>query len=544
MQSVTALGRTAVVALACGGAWGGLCVGACGVIGGHSASASGVMGVPPVEVRASEYTRKPPFQFNQDDQTLLDEVQRGAFNFLWNACSAPNGAPTGHGMVVDRTSVSFVSVAGVGFQLAAIPVAIERGWVSRDEGAERTAGILRALRDEPTNRHEGLFYHYLDPITAGPFDGGPERVVSTIDSAILIAGMMVSSTYFGGEIAHEADHLIDAANWRAFVSGAEAKESDRGFISLGWKAGKAGEGGSGGDGPSGTGATGHYLPYYWRDSGDEHRLVTFLGVGAARASHAVDPATYYRLRRELGEHKSGDSDTGVFVWFPWSGALFTNFFAHCFVDYAGLGLDDPAALGVERRARVDWWESARRTVKMHQAKALENPLALATLGQNAWGLSASDCRSGYCVPGLFPNPVRPAGDIPDVDFEANYVAKDNWGDGTVAPYSAGCAILFDPERAIAAMRHMKGLRDAKGAPLVWRDPSSGGFGFLDAFNLGPKDEQGLVGEAWVAKDCVSIDQGPLVLCIENARTGLVSRLFMEHPASRRAVERLRLSSKR
>ncbi len=544
MQSVRALGSLALVALVCAGACGGVGVG----VGGAAATALGAARAnetgPPIEVRASEYARKPPFQFNQDDQALLDEVQRGAFNFLWNACTPPPPNGNGHGMVVDRTSVEFVSVAGVGFQLAAIPVAIERGWISRDEGAERTWRIVRALRDEPRNRHEGLFYHYLDPITAGPCEDGPERVVSTIDSAILIAGMMVGSTYFGGEIAHEADRLIDAANWRAFASGAEAKESDRGFISLGWKAGRTGNGAGTTEEPHGSGATGHYLPYYWRDSGDEHRLVTFLGVGAARDSHAVEPATYFRLRRELGEHKGGPSDSGVFVWFPWSGALFTNFFAHCFIDYAALGLDDPAALGVAHRARVDWWENARRSVKMHQAKALENPLRLATLGQDAWGLNASDCPSGYCVPGLFPTPVRPEGDIAGVDFEANYVAKDHWGDGTIAPYSAGCAILFDPERSIAAMRHMKGLRDAKGSPLVWRDPSSGGFGFLDAYNLVPKDEQGRDGESWVARDCVSIDQGPLVLCIENARSGLVNRLFMEHPAAQRAVDRLRLSSGR
>ncbi len=460
-------------------------------------------------------TKRPPFEFSEADSRFLDEVQRGAFNYLWTVASPTTG------MVFDRSSVKFASVAGVGFQLAAIPVGVERGWISRDDGRGRAATILRALASNPTNRKAGLFYHYLEGETAGPVRDGPELVVSTIDSALLLAGVAVAGSYFGEEVGAVADRLLDEADWRFFLSGDEARPHERGFVSLGWKPADPAE-------PTGDGSL---LPYYWIDSGDEHRLVCWIANTPADPDHRIDPAVYYRLRRALGEY----GDTGPLVWFPWSGALFTALFAHCFIDYAHRGQDDPASFGVERRVGVDWWENSRRLVRLHQLKAVENPLGLAGLGTNAWGLTASDSPKGYAVPGLFPDPVPMPEARPELDF-ATVTVEDNYGDGTIAPYGAGCAILFDPERSLAALWHYRSLWDGQGKPLVWRDPGAGGYGFQDAFNLSPEGSSA----PWVAPDCVAIDQGPLILCIENARTGLIWRLFERHAGMKAAAERLGL----
>jgi hypothetical protein len=81
------------------------------------------------------------------------------------------------------------------------------------------------------------------------------------------------------------------------------------------------------------------------------------------------------------------------------------------------------------------------------------------------------------------------------------------------------------------MRFFKSLAAKDGTPLVWRDPSNGGYGFRDSFNFRT---------GWVAPDCVAIDQGPLVLAIENARSGLIWKLFHAHPAVSGAMERLGL----
>lgn len=459
---------------------------------------------------------RPPFKFSPEDQAFLDEVQHASFQFLWCACDPTTG------MVYDRTSVKFASIAGVGFQLAALPIAAERGWVSRTDAEGRALSILRALENEPTNRKAGLFYHFLDGATAKPVDND---VVSTIDSALLFSGMIVAGSYFGGEIRERGDRMVQAADWSFFVEHAPQKKEPHmlGFISLGWKPSKFSS-------PNGEG---RILPYYWADSGDEHRLVAFLAAMAPEPSHRVDPALYHKLRRQLGEYQ----DTGAMVWFPWSGAMFVNVFANVFIDYAGRGPDSPETLGVDRRPKVDWWENSRRAVRLHQLKAINKPSNIPTLGPNAWGLTACDAASGYSVPGVFPNPVATSDAVPDVDY-AVFKAKDDYGDGTVAPYGAGTAIMFDPAGALAALRYYRSLQAQDGSPLVWREPSSWpcatqGYGFQDSFNLGT---------SWVAPDCVSIDQGPLVLAIENARSGRVWSLFESHPWVQAAAERLHLGA--
>jgi len=455
---------------------------------------------------------RPPFKFAAEDDALLEEVARASFAFLWNACDEESG------MVFDRSSVRMASVAGVGFQLASLPGAVERDWVTREQAAERALRILRTLEANPNNRKAGMFFHFVDGRTAAPINSD---AVSTIDSALLFAGMLVAAEYFGGEIADRGNRLFAAADWTFFALNNPQRNEPylKGFISLGWKPRKF-------DDPTGEGAL---LPYAWADAADEQRLVCFLAAAAPNPEHRVDASLYYRLRRMLGEADG----SGVHIWFPWSGALFTHFFAHCFIDYAAMGPDDPESQGVTRRPRVDWWENARRGVLLHRNKAIRNPQRVPTLGENAWGLSACDAASGYSVPGVFPSRIATSDQVPQVDF-ADFVPEDDYGDGTIAPYAAGCAVMFEPQLAIAALRYYRGLKRSDGEPLVWRDPgklevADGNYGFQDSFNLGT---------GWVAPDCVAIDQGPLVLAIENARSGLVWRLFMQSQPVRQGMQRL------
>lgn len=470
-------------------------------------------------ISSPDGVRRPPFAFSAEDDRFLNDVQERAFWFMWDACDPATG------LTRDRTSQKFSSVAAVGFALGALPIGVERGWVTREEGQKRAEVILSALARSP--RKYGLYYHFLDGSTAQVPDTAPEDVISTIDSALLLSGVIVSSSYFGGEVARVGDRLVEEANWAAFTDHKAEKEHWRGYVSLGWKPAKIKE-------PEGKGKL---LPYYWIDAGDEQRLVTFLAVAAPKKEHAVDGKYYYGLRRAIGT----DPAAGEFSYFPWSGALFTNFFAHCFIDYAKIGVDDPAANGVDRRARIDWWENSRRAVQMHKRKAKDNPKKFATFGEHAWGLTASDCPGGYCVPGLFPTHLKLEDERADLDVESYQGAgKDDAGDGTIAPYGAGCAVMFDPDASIAAMRYFHSLKDRDGKPLIWREkrPKSidqigegEGYGFLDAYNLD---------KGWVAKDYLGIDQGPLVLAIENARTGLVWRLFHAHPVVKSGVARLKL----
>ncbi|QOJ00676.1 MAG: hypothetical protein HRU70_09300 [Phycisphaeraceae bacterium] len=495
-----AVGGSAGVMGACEGAWRS---------GGASPDAVDAGGVV---IASPQGVSRPPFEFGPEDAGFLDEVQRACVDYFWREADARTG------LIPDRTSDRrVVSVAGVGFQLAAYCIGAERGWLDRAAARDRCELILTSLLGNPKNRKAGLFYHFIESADAGMAGGMPEDVVSTVDSALLFAGVMTASECFGGRVRTLGDELLGAADWRFFVSGDEAKPSERGFVSLGWKPTRVSD-------PTGDGAL---LPFYWVDSGDEHRLVAFLGVGASSGAGRLGPEMYYALRRQLGHHAgAGEGDGGLMVFFPWSGAHFTNFFAHCWIDYASMGPDEPSRFGAAHRARVDWWENSRRMTRMHRAKCIENPKRFAGFGPDGWGLTASDIENGYGVPGVFPKAVPMRGARAEFDF-SSFTPKDDFGDGTLAPYGAGCSILFEPGLAMSAMRSYRGLTRRDGTPLAWRGVE--GYGFVDGFHAGT---------GWSAPDTVAIDHGALVVSIENARSGRVWRWFMGHPIAQRASDAL------
>lgn len=459
---------------------------------------------------------RPPFAFAPEDERFLEEVQRGAFNFLWGEVDPVTG------MVLDRTGAGFISVAGVGYQLAGIVVGETRGWVTRAEGEARALRIVRSLHSNAENRAGGVFFHFLEPGTAGPSGGAYEQVASTIDSAILFAGLLTASAHYGGEVAALADELVSGADWGAYVEREHERAYEQGFVSLGWEKPEE-EGAAFSEG---------LLHYTWADAGDEQRLIYFLSQASPIESNRLAPATYYRPRRTLGELPG----EGEVVWFPWSGALFTAFFAHCWIDYAGMGVDDPGAFGVEHRRGTDWWENSRRLVSLHRQRAVDPARPYPWFGEDVWGLSACDGEEGYLVPGHFPSLAAEQEGRADFDH-LTVEMRDDWRDGTVAPYTAGCAILFDPAAAIRSLRRYRSL--AEGAEGLWSDPASGGYGFADSFRLNAAGEV-----EWVAPDRVAIDAGPLLVCIENARTGLVWRTFGGHEYVREAYGRLGMSAVR
>ncbi|MFH0982711.1 MAG: glucoamylase family protein [Planctomycetota bacterium] len=423
-------------------------------------------------------------RFTDQEAALLDEVQQACFLYFWREVGAG-------GLAKDRKLAPVASIAAVGFQLSALPIGVERGWITRQEGEHRARTILRTLLEREDNKKFGLYYHYLDLDTGGQSKTGYEVVVSTVDSALLMAGAIPAAEYFGGEIKTMVDRLLGAANWKVFATG------PGGELSMGWQP----------KDPQRPTGEGEFLNVHWNQAGDEERLVYFLAAAAPEPDHVVDPRLYYRIRRVVKRHK----DMPPFVVTP-QGSLFSYLFSHCWIDYRTLGLDDPARLNVDT-VPVDWFENSRRAVLTHRQRCLEQKGRFKTLADDRWGLSACAARDGYIVP----------------EIQPNIIDKDRWYEGTVAPYAAVASIMFVPRESLAAIHAFRELKDAQGRPLIWRDPAEGGYGFVDAFNL----DQGFVSD-----DYVGIDQGPMLLAIENARTGLIWRLFANHEMVRRGLERL------
>ncbi len=439
-----------------------------------------------LRVAETEKVLRRGFEFTPQQAALLEEVQRGCFLYFWREVGAA-------GLAKDRLKAPVSSIAAVGFQLSSLPVGCERGWITKEQGRARAHQVLQALIRREDNKKFGLYYHYLDYDTGGQSSSGYEVLVSTVDSALLFAGAVTAGEYFGGDIRALAAGMLSQANWRAFATG------PAGALSMGWRPAA----------PDRPGGEGTFHPHHWTAATGEERLIYFLAVAAPVDAHAVPPESYYRLRRSVRTYGDGLS----YVVSP-QGSLFNYFFSHCWIDYRSLGADDPALFGSDA-IRVDWYENSRRAVLTHRRRCLEQRHRFRTLDGDRWGLSACAGRDGDLVPEVRPNEID----------------KDTWYEGTVAPYAAASAIMFAPRVSLAAMRAFRGLKDDLGRPLVWRDPAKGGYGFVDAFNL----DQG-----YVSDDYVGIDQGPMLLAIENARTGLIWALFMESDTARRGVRRLRL----
>jgi hypothetical protein len=167
------------------------------------------------------------------------------------------------------------------------------------------------------------------------------------------------------------------------------------------------------------------------------------------------------------------------------------FFAH----YSFLGLDPQ---GLKDRY-ADYWLQNRNHVRINCEHALRNPFKRKGYGKSCWGLTASDGPDGY------------AGHAPDND------------DGTISPTAALASLPYAPEDSMRALRHFIEAGDR-----LW-----GRFGFVDAFN----DTRG-----WTADTYLAIDQGPIVVMIENFRSGLLWKLFMSIPEIQAGLRKLGFTS--
>lgn len=455
--------------------------------------------MPDVQATAAE---RPKYAFSEADNQLLDEVQRGCFNYLWNEVGET-------GMAKDRVMAPVVSVAGVGFQLSALPIGIERGWVTHEQAEQRALKILRTLVPREDNKRFGIYLHYVDQDTGGLDTKAPQVFAGTVDHALFQAGAMAAGSYFGGEVSKLVDQIVEQAQWKPFIVQPKYVDVPEGLVSFGWQP----------DDISNVQGAGSFRPWVWHANSDEERLVYFLAVGAPDEDSAIDPAYYYRLSRRVIAY--GDRQP---FCVSWTGSLFTYFFSHCWIDYGQYAADDPQQFGIDK-PRVDWLENSRRATLTHIYRCRELAQQFGTFSQNRWGLSPC---MGIKRLGTKRGPDKPSYLVQEL--MPNYSNVENWHRGTVAPYAAGSAIMFTPTESVTALRAMRELKDTEGNPLIWKDPAEGGYGFADSFNLD---------QPHVSWDNVAIDVGPMIVAIENARTGLIWKLFHQHSSAQAAVERLR-----
>jgi hypothetical protein len=405
---------------------------------------------------------------------MLEAIQRGAFGYFLHESNRANG------LVLDKTGAGWpASIAAVGLGLTAYPVGVERGFVPRAEAAERALTTLRFFwwskqGPEPdATGYKGFYYHFLDQQTGAR---AWQCELSTVDSALLLGGMLTASTYFDGgtlaerEIRDLATRLYARVDWRWAQNGGAT-------VTHGWKP----EGG--------------FLPYRW-EGYDEALLLYVLGLGSA--THPLPAESYrawastYRWRTVYGTQ------------LLYAGPLFTHQLSHVWIDLRGI--QDPFM----REHGIDYFENSRRATLVQQQYGIRNPGGYAQYGELCWGLTASD------GPGEITREVDGV-ERRFFDYRARGV-PDGPDDGTIAPWAVVASLPFAPEIVLPTIAHFNRLHLSDAHP----------YGFKATFN--PTLHDGRGGPGWVSPWHYGINEGPIVVMIENYRSGLVWRLTRECPA--------------
>ncbi|WP_217575641.1 glucoamylase family protein [Mesorhizobium sp. GbtcB19] len=404
---------------------------------------------------------------------LLSDIQRLSFDYFLKEANPVNG------LVADRnTAASPASIAAVGLALSSYPVGVERGFMTRAAAVERTLATLRFFWNAPqgpepdATGYKGFYYHFLDMRTG-------RRVwnceLSTIDTALLLAGVLTAGAYFDAddefeaEIRQLADALYHRTDWRWAQNGGAN-------VTHGWRPEKG------------------FLRYRW-EGYDEALILYMLGLGSP--TFPLPPESYaawlssYKWKKIYG------------LELIYAGPLFIHQFSHIWIDFRGI------RDAFMRNVGSDYFENSRQATFLQRDYAIRNPKGFTGYGENCWGITASD------GPGLQPSQ---AGGRRFFTYLARG-APFGPDDGTLSPWAAIASLPFAPEIVLPTLRYFHEIDLHDGNP----------YGFTASFNPTIADAGGRPC-GWVSPDHVGINQGPIALMIENYRSDFPWRLLRGVPA--------------
>ena len=411
----------------------------------------------------------------------LQDIQKKAFHYFEREANPANGLIRDKAAPDDKGSPDWpASIAAVGFALACYPVAVTRGFVSREAAVERTLTTLRffaqsAHGPEPdATGYRGFYYHFLDMQTGRR---AWQSELSSIDSALLVAGMLACARFFTATAADEveirslADALYRRVEWDWALDGDST-------VSMGWRP------------ESG------FLESRWTGY-NEALLLYLLALGSP--THPVPEESYlawtsgYEWKHIYGQD------------YLYAGGLFTHQFPHVWIDFRGI--QD----GFMRDKGIDYFENSRRATYVQREYAIANPLGFEGYSANCWGLTASQG----------PGPATVLIEGVERQFFAYTARGAPYGpdDGTIAPWAVVASLPFAPEIVLPALDYFID-------ELKLHDVNP--YGFRATINQTYAAKPGhAVG--WVSPWHFGINHGPVVLMIENHRSGLLWELMRECP---------------
>jgi hypothetical protein len=437
--------------------------------------------------------RRKTARMADDDDAMLDDLQRKAFRYFERHTDAKTS------LVLDSTQPGQpASIAAVGFALSCYPIAVERGWMLYHDALALTLAALRFFDNADQSGakdgvgYKGFFYHFL---RADTHTRAWNCELSTIDTALLLAGVLHAAQYFAGDGANErevrarAQSIYARVDWRWAQNGGDA-------VSLGWK-------------PESGFLVNRWLGY------NEAMILYVLALAAPE--FPVTPAAY-------------DAWTSTFNWkriygrdVLYAGPLFIHQFSHIWLDLAGL--QDRFMAG----KKTDYFANSREMTHVQRQYAMRNPHGFTGYDKNCWGFTASD---------------GPANGVAKFNHHDqafyDYIARGapfGPDDGTISPWAAIASLPFAPEIVLDEIRHLE--------TLIGHSPA--GYGFHASFNLSWPEEStagvmctmvdGKKLCAWVSPWHFALNQGPIVLMIENYRSRMVWNQMRECAPIRLGLQR-------
>lgn len=408
-----------------------------------------------------------------NDGELLEMVQEACARYYWE------GAEENSGMILESIpgDSHMVATGASGFGIFSLVVSAARNFVPRAEVAQRMLKILNYL--EHTDRFHGVFAHYNDGRTGHPvlFFGPDDNGGDLVETSFLMHGLLTARQFFDKDdpsesaIRQKITKLWEEVEWNWYRQKADSK-----YLYWHWS-------------PDKEWKINHRL-IGWNES-----MITYL-LGIASPKHSIPKEMYYsgfasqeRLAQEYRGDGPGKMYTNGETYFgqrlPVGGFSGGPIF---FTHYNFLGMD-PRGL---RDRYTDYFENSKAIAQINLRYCEENPMHRSGYGASAWGLTASDGPWSY-------NPDEPRKD----------------GDkGKITPTGAIASMPYLPDQSIAALKNY--YRNY--GSFLW-----GEYGFRDAFSID---------ENWVNDLYMGLNQGPMVVMIENYRSGLPWKLFGSNPEIR------------
>ena len=347
-----------------------------------------------VPATPSGYAIEPSLKFSARDEAFLADLERRSFQFFWDQTNPRTGLVLDRtrtdGSVADENHRAVASIAATGFGLTALCIAAERRWVDPIAALERVRITLRFF-DEHALQEHGWFYHWLDANTG---QRKWKSEVSSIDTALLMAGMLTAKQYFhdDAEIVRLATKIYERIDFPWMLNGHPA------LLSMGWRP------------ESG------FIKSRWDDY-SEHPMLYLMAIGSP--THPITPESWYAWKRNWN-HYDGYRYLG-------KTPLFTYQYSPAWVDFR------------QRREikgeRIDYFENSVKATLAHRLFCIDLAKEFPGYGPNVWGISASDSIKGYVAWGGPP--------------------RDQAIDGTVVPYAAAGSLMFIPKLALAALRTIR-----------------------------------------------------------------------------------------